>query len=93
VENISTQQYYLNIRINVKNYMSQDEPTEDPLKEIDEAAKNFDLSKLMRLTGLPADVITGQRVMSRKERRTWYHENRRRLRLPKWDKLDTLIKK
>lgn len=73
--------------------MSQDIESEDPMKEIDEAAKAFDLSKLMRLTGLPADVITGQRVMSRKERRTWYHENRRRLKLPSWDKLDTLIKK
>lgn len=71
--------------------MSQD--SDDPMKEIDEAAKAFDLEKLIRLTGLPADVITGVRTMTRKERRAWYHENRRRLRLPKWDKLDTLIKK
>ncbi len=64
--------------------------SEEIHKEIDEAMAKKDLSKLMRLTNLPADVITGQRVMSRKERRQWYRDNKVRLKLPTWDQLHTL---
>jgi hypothetical protein len=67
--------------------------SDDIHKEIDKAANEFDLPKLMMLTGLPADVITGQRVMPRKERRAWYRMNKKRLNLPEWGKLDTLLKK
>lgn len=59
-------------------------------KEIDEAAKTFNLPELVRLTNLPEDVITGNLVMGRKERRQWYYENRKRLNLPSWGKLETL---
>lgn len=63
----------------------------DMLKEqIKTAHEKKDLSELVRLTGFPVDVIVGKRIMTRKERRAWYHENRRRLRLPKWSELDTL---
>lgn len=62
-------------------------------KEIDDAAAAFDLPKLVRLTGLPPEVIKGERVMTRKERRQWYHENRKRLQLPEWGQLETLMKK
>ncbi len=59
---------------------------------IDKAHQERNLPELVRLTGLPADVITGQRVMTRKERRTWYRENKRRLQLPAWGKLGILKK-
>lgn len=65
--------------------------SDDIHKEIDAAMHTKDLSKLMALTNLPADVITGQRVMSRKERRQWYRDNRVRLKLPAWGKLETLM--
>ncbi len=61
-------------------------------KEIDKAASEKDLGKIMRLTGLPPDVITGQRVMLRKERREWYRENKKRLKLPEWNKLAEWMK-
>ncbi len=67
--------------------------SEEIHKEIDEAAAKMDLPKLMRLTGLPPDVITGERVMSRKERREWYRKNKVRLKLPAWDQLHTLTEK
>ncbi len=64
--------------------------SDDIHKEIGEAYTGKDLTKVAALTGLPADVIVGLRVMSRKERRRWYFENRKRLALPSWDKLETL---
>lgn len=65
---------------------------EDIHKEIDEAAAVFDLPKLVRLTGLPEDVIKGERKMTRKERRAWYRDNHKRLKLPVWGQLETLRK-
>jgi hypothetical protein len=65
---------------------------EEIQKEIDDAAASFDMPKLVRLTGLPEDVITGVHKMSRKERRAWYHENHKRLKLPVWGQLETLRK-
>lgn len=72
--------------------MSQDS-TEDIHKQIDKAVEGRDLKEVMRLTGLPLEVVTHQRVMTRKERRKWYHDNRRRLKLPKWGQLESLDKK
>lgn len=73
--------------------MSQDYTTDEMMGAIDKAAKEFNLPELVRLTRLPADVIEGKRLMSRKERRQWYRDNKDRLKLPAWDKLDTLLKK
>ena len=72
--------------------MSQDiQQTPEEIREsIAKAHKDKDLSELARLTKIPADVIAGVRVMSRKERRQWYYENRKRLGLPKWSLLETL---
>lgn len=70
-----------------------EEPVNELLKEIDAAAGAKDLSKVQRLTGLPVDVITGQRMMTRKERRKWYRDNKVRLRLPKWGQLKDLNEK
>lgn len=67
--------------------------SDDIHKEIGEAYAAKDLSKVVRLTGLPAEVIVGHRVMSRKERRQWYRENKKRLHLPQWNKLEDLKKK
>lgn len=61
--------------------------------DIDKAAKEFNLTELKRLMRLPEDVIVGQRVMGRKERRQWYRDNKSRLKLPPWGQLDTLTKK
>lgn len=63
------------------------------MKEIDEAVAQKDLKRVLELTGLPIDVVVGQRTMTRKERRAWYHTNRKRLSLPTWGGLDTLTKK
>lgn len=71
--------------------MSQNE--EHTLEDLDAAYKAKDLSKIMAMTGLPVDVITGQRIMSRKERRQWYRDNKSRLKLPKWSELNTLSNK
>ncbi len=71
--------------------MQPDNRTPEEIKEaIKVAHEKKDLSELQRLTGFPIDVIVGKRVMTRKERRSWYHENRRRLNLPAWDKLGEL---
>lgn len=67
--------------------------SDDVLKEIDDAAAKFDMPKLMRLTGLPEDVLRGERIMSRKDRRKWYFQNKDRLNLPEWDQLQNLVKK
>lgn len=65
----------------------------DVMKQIDEAVSKKDLDEVMRLTKLPLDVITGQRIMTRKERREWYHQNRKRLKLSTWGSLGLLSKK
>ncbi len=65
----------------------------DVMAQIDKAAKEFNEPELMRLTRLPLDVIKGERIMDRAERRKWYHDNKKRLNLPPWNKLDTLMKK
>ncbi len=51
-------------------------------QQINKAVEGRDLSELIRLTGLPADVITQQRVMTRKKR----------LDLPAWGQLEELKK-
>lgn len=72
--------------------MSQDS-TEDIHKQIDKAVEGRDLKEVIRLTGLPLEVITHQRVMTRKERRKWYRDNKVRLKLPKWGQLKDLNEK
>lgn len=62
-------------------------------QQIIEAEKEKNITKLMKLTGFPADVIAGVRVMTRKERREWYRQNKKRLGLPAWNKLESLEKK
>ncbi len=63
---------------------------EETKEAIRVAHEKKDLGQLQRLTGFPVDVIVGKRVMTRTERRKWYHENRRRLNLPAWSKLGEL---
>lgn len=63
---------------------------EDIKKQIVEAEEKKDLDALMRLTGIPGDVIIGARVMTRKERRKWYRDNKSRLKLPAWGQLENL---
>lgn len=56
-------------------------------KDIDLAIKEGRFDDVARVTGIPADVLKGLRVMNRRDRRTWYHENRKRLGLPRWGEL------
>lgn len=61
--------------------------------EVQKAEGERNFPRLSALIGLPIDVLTGQRILSRKERRQWYHENRKRLGLPKWGNLQTMKQK
>lgn len=56
------------------------------------AEEKKDLDELVRLTGIPAEVIIGMRTMKRKERRQWYRDNKARLKLPPWGQLEGLEK-
>lgn len=70
--------------------MSEELTPEQFKAEIQKAEAERDFPKLSRMLNLPVEVLMGQRVLSRKERRQWYHENRKRLGLPKWGALETL---
>ncbi len=54
---------------------------------IDLAVKDGRIKDLSRLVQIPIEVLEGTKNMTRKERRTWYHENRKRLNLPRWGEL------
>lgn len=43
-------------------------------------------------TGLPTEVLNGSRKMTRKERRKWYHENRKKMKLTPWGQLHEITK-
>lgn len=69
------------------------EPLQPTKENIELAAKEGRLLDLSQMTGLPLDVLRGERILTRKERREWYHKNRKRLQLPRWGILETLDKK
>lgn len=60
---------------------------------VEAALKANDVQSLSMLVGIPVEVLSGISKMTRKERRQWYHENRKRLGLPRWGDLTTLDKK
>lgn len=70
--------------------MSEDiQPTPENIELASKEGRVEDLSAMLRI---PVPVLLGVQKMTRKERRQWYHENRKRLNLPKWGSLKTLEK-
>jgi hypothetical protein len=61
--------------------------------EVQKAESERNFPRLSALIGLPEDVLRGERILSRNERRQWYHENKKRLGLPEWRALETLKEK
>lgn len=65
--------------------------TEQEIKErneaVDIALKEGNMEDLSLLVGIPVEVLQGVQKMTRSERRKWYHDNRKRLGLPRWGQL------
>lgn len=66
------------------------EPEQVTREAIDRAVKEGDVQTLSRLTGIPVPVLQGVEKFTRKQRRQWYHSNRKRLNLPRWGNLSDL---